>query len=263
MRYARHRRLQGAESEGVSGLASDSPVSCTTASSADFRQALRRWAQTQPPLPRAHSEVSRRRISTPARDDPSPLAATLGARPSHHLAGLGPEPHRRASSPAVPEKPQPRSLNLNRRVTLSGPVAGLPGLRRFSIRSRQPSAPGPGQLLDALELGGGDFHAVLGRKWEQHELEFDVFAASPAEVIFHSDVPWPDYFSANDVLVYVLDKSRRSASKEAHQSLLRPLLLRWHPDKFQQRFGERLAVSDIDYVMERVKVIFQLLMDYK
>eukprot|EP00668_Euglena_longa_P035544 GGOE01045663.1.p1 GENE.GGOE01045663.1~~GGOE01045663.1.p1 ORF type:complete len:258 (-),score=32.58 GGOE01045663.1:248-1021(-) len=242
MRYARLRQRQGSgHGEGDSPFDNPihyrfpavdslvppqggSPASCTTASSADFRRALRTWAQEGAGA------------GAPTRAEPDTLR--------HHPSTAGCRMASQASARPAPER------NLNRRLTVDGSATGVSGLRRFSLRPRQHSSPDMG----LLERGCRDLDAVLRRRWAQHQSEFDAFATSSTEVIFHSDVPWPDYFSPNDVLMYVLDKSRRGTSARpgscssvsayvAHQLLLRPLLLRWHPDKFQQHFGERLAVS--------------------
>ena len=40
---------------------------------------------------------------------------------------------------------------------------------------------------------------------------------------------------------------------------MREALRRWHPDKFGQRFGARLAAADRDRILEQVKVVSQAL----
>ena len=37
--------------------------------------------------------------------------------------------------------------------------------------------------------------------------------------------------------------------------------MRWHPDKFTQRFGSRLTEKDREQVLERVKGIYQSLQE--
>jgi hypothetical protein len=38
---------------------------------------------------------------------------------------------------------------------------------------------------------------------------------------------------------------------------LKKYVMRWHPDKFQQRFGARLREGDRERVLERVRVVSQ------
>lgn len=41
------------------------------------------------------------------------------------------------------------------------------------------------------------------------------------------------------------------------REVLKSEMLRWHPDKFWQRFGARLAAEDRDDIMQRVKLLSQ------
>jgi hypothetical protein len=49
------------------------------------------------------------------------------------------------------------------------------------------------------------------------------------------------------------------ASGETARQTLRTQLLRWHPDKFSQKFGRVLDARDADLVLARVKLIAQCL----
>lgn len=50
-----------------------------------------------------------------------------------------------------------------------------------------------------------------------------------------------------------------SAGEETTRQTLRAQLLRWHPDKFSQKFGRLLDARDADLVLARVKLIAQCL----
>ena len=49
-----------------------------------------------------------------------------------------------------------------------------------------------------------------------------------------------------------------AAGGEEHRQFKRMLQLRWHPDKFQQMYGERLADEDRERIMHRITTLFQL-----
>ena len=50
-----------------------------------------------------------------------------------------------------------------------------------------------------------------------------------------------------------------AAGKEERRKRLRVELMRWHPDKFEARFGRRLAARDKERVLDRVKGMSQAL----
>lgn len=62
------------------------------------------------------------------------------------------------------------------------------------------------------------------------------------------DVPWLTDLDIDDVLATGLTATRRRA-----------ILLRWHPDRFQSRFGHRLHDEDREDIMARVTLTCQLL----
>ena len=88
---------------------------------------------------------------------------------------------------------------------------------------------------------------------------FKRFPAPHALTPLRSDVPWPDYAEPDDLLVHTLTTSQQTEPVAGHRGLIRTLALRWHPDKFQQAFGARLAATDKDRIMDRVTKTFQLI----
>ena len=65
-----------------------------------------------------------------------------------------------------------------------------------------------------------------------------------------TEVPFPDKG--------VLIKRCKSRDKES----IKAMMLRWHPDKFQQKYASCIAEGDLAQVMERVKETFQIINSY-
>ena len=104
-------------------------------------------------------------------------------------------------------------------------------------------------------------HTCLQVLWEQHENRVQQFQNAPPKCISYTSVPWPDVDRPNDLLQLRL--AGGPGGDLEVQSILRPLTLQWHPDKFQQRFGGALRPDDRDRIMNRVTAIFQLLVAAK
>ena len=51
----------------------------------------------------------------------------------------------------------------------------------------------------------------------------------------------------------------RADEPELRRRAVREALRRWHPDKFEQRFGHRLAEAERPAILDRVKQISQSL----
>ena len=52
-----------------------------------------------------------------------------------------------------------------------------------------------------------------------------------------------------------------SCGKVERKKAYHTAAMRWHPDKFTQRFGSRLTGQDREQVLERVKGIYQSLQE--
>lgn len=50
-----------------------------------------------------------------------------------------------------------------------------------------------------------------------------------------------------------------TGSPEEERKKIRAELLRWHPDRFSNKFGSRLLPADRDAILQRVKLIAQML----
>ena len=72
------------------------------------------------------------------------------------------------------------------------------------------------------------------------------------------DIPWPSRGSIDNVMEVLFgDKSDWSAA--ALKKYVREQQVRWHPDKFLQKFIDKIAPKSFEKVMERVKEISQAL----
>ena len=97
--------------------------------------------------------------------------------------------------------------------------------------------------------------------WRQHEGCMQQFHVDPPSSISYASIPWPDVDEPNDLLRMRLEGG--PGGKMDVASILRPLTLQWHPDKFQQRFGQAIQSKDRDRIMNRVTAIFQLVLSKK
>jgi hypothetical protein len=74
------------------------------------------------------------------------------------------------------------------------------------------------------------------------------------------NVPWPAPAAGGDLAeeAMMLPPALRNDA-DARRRAVREALRRWHPDKFGQRFGGRLAPEDRERILERVKAVSQAL----
>ncbi|PSC73049.1 NF-kappa-B inhibitor 1 isoform B [Micractinium conductrix] len=99
-----------------------------------------------------------------------------------------------------------------------------------------------------------------GTKRASYEARWQFFASKhPEAVIAYADVPWilPAENAPQEelqrVLLYGAD------GPEEQRRRLRTELIRWHPDKFQSKFGRRLAPADAERITARVVAVSQML----
>ncbi len=83
--------------------------------------------------------------------------------------------------------------------------------------------------------------------WEAHERDWVAFERDPAK----SEVPWPPCDS--DILEFL----RRANPRQSEKEVYRLACLRWHPDKFAQRFFARLSSEQQHTVRDRLTSLFQ------
>lgn len=78
------------------------------------------------------------------------------------------------------------------------------------------------------------------------------------ESLRFQDVPWPAAESTEksiEILFHDVSKSNETLYKK----YLREQQVRWHPDKFFQKFGNKIRESDKDEIMSRVNELSQAL----
>eukprot|EP00899_Mesostigma_viride_P015942 jgi/Mesvir1/24349/Mv11026-RA.1 len=89
-------------------------------------------------------------------------------------------------------------------------------------------------------------------RWEEYssfEKRWNAFLANPPAEVTYANVPWPVSvnnpmsITGREELSVVLDRIKAS-------------LLRWHPDKFQQRFGRLVVADERKRIMRRVGDVF-------
>ena len=85
---------------------------------------------------------------------------------------------------------------------------------------------------------------VVRLRWQAHDSQFGVFAARTPAQIRASDVPFLD--------LKLLQMAESYVPEEVD---VKNLQQRWHPDKWLQKYGARLADQDRDDILERVNEI--------
>ena len=80
-----------------------------------------------------------------------------------------------------------------------------------------------------------------------------------SERIVFEDMPFRD-MKAAEILDIVLAECKDDAS--TIKKRIREELLKWHPDKFKQKLGERIASEQVEDVMAHVKHVSQIIINY-
>ena len=98
-------------------------------------------------------------------------------------------------------------------------------------------------------------------QWEmlikQHEKAWAKFESLSSSVSF-DDVVWPAV-PGNDAGTKEGDLLRHMLRKDRGGGKIRELRMRWHPDKFIQKFGSRIRDVDKTSIMKRVNEIAGLI----
>lgn len=99
-----------------------------------------------------------------------------------------------------------------------------------------------------------------GTKRARYEANWQFFASKhPEAPIAYADVPW--FLAAEGAPQEELQRVvlYGTSGPEEQRKRLRTELIRWHPDKFEARFGRRLVPADRDRVLARVVATSQAL----
>lgn len=73
----------------------------------------------------------------------------------------------------------------------------------------------------------------------------------------YCDIPWPGGDKSEEDIVILMQGLESGASD--FKKYLRQQQIRWHPDKFLQRFGSHIAAAEKDMIMKRVTELSQKL----
>jgi len=88
--------------------------------------------------------------------------------------------------------------------------------------------------------------------WAEHERLWAEFERSSSAIAFR-DVPWPPRTEGMLKSMAARDGGSVDACKKAH----RRCAMRWHPDRWQQRYGARLVAADRERILNQVQAISQ------
>ncbi|XP_072014660.1 NF-kappa-B inhibitor-like protein 1 [Amphiura filiformis] len=79
------------------------------------------------------------------------------------------------------------------------------------------------------------------------------------DLLHFDDVPWPKNSKNVESMIQVLMCDINKENQHDFKKFLRTQQLIWHPDKFMQKFGQRLVPEDKDKILERVTSLSQAL----
>ena len=72
------------------------------------------------------------------------------------------------------------------------------------------------------------------------------------------DIPWPGQGNTKEMINIVVKWSEmKTEAKEERKKFLKEQQVRWHPDKFLQKCGNRLDIHDKEKIIEQVKELSQ------
>ncbi|XP_039249915.2 NF-kappa-B inhibitor-like protein 1 [Styela clava] len=98
---------------------------------------------------------------------------------------------------------------------------------------------------------------VLAQKRERYEKKMTSMKSPSDDKLRFRDIPWPCQGNATEMVEVLLSgQSVDSSSNDRKRAIIRQLVL-WHPDKFEQKCGERLSEKDRDRILDTVKAIAQ------
>ena len=128
-------------------------------------------------------------------------------------------------------------------------------------KTEEKSHPKPKNLKPELDLQKVDesYNLLKQKKKKEKEEKLCEKLFKTSAQITLSDLPFKD-MKAEEILETVTSKC---GSEPADiKKRIREELLRWHPDKFKQKNGDRIKESEQTEVMEHVKHISQILINY-
>lgn len=97
----------------------------------------------------------------------------------------------------------------------------------------------------------------LKKRMKYEERYKEVLDSNSISVLKFDDVPWPSVKGQDFDITVLFDGMNKTGDE--YKKYLRDQQIRWHPDKFLQRFGSRLHVSDKERIVQRVTALSQIL----
>ena len=135
--------------------------------------------------------------------------------------------------------------------------------RKKTSRNTEPKSPPKAKnLKPELDLTQVDQNYKLLKEKKQREKQeklCEKLFTNRTGVITLSDLPFKD-LKAEQILEIVTAKCGSQAADIKKR--IREELLRWHPDKFRQKLGDRIEKDQLSQVMDHVKHVSQILINY-
>lgn len=99
---------------------------------------------------------------------------------------------------------------------------------------------------------------VMAQKREKYEQKVAILKSNDTDSkLRFRDIPWPCQGNAAEMVEVLLSNlTIESSYSERKRTIVKQLVL-WHPDKFEQRCGDRLAEKDKERILDTVKAITQ------
>ncbi|KAJ8286294.1 hypothetical protein GJAV_G00036810 [Gymnothorax javanicus] len=95
------------------------------------------------------------------------------------------------------------------------------------------------------------------RKQQYEEKCAAAFGRESASRLGYADIPWPAPRGSVEEMVEVMLHGSNRADQPAFRKLLRRQQALWHPDKFLQRCGDRLAEGERKHILDTVTALSQ------
>lgn len=83
-----------------------------------------------------------------------------------------------------------------------------------------------------------------------------IFDSDSTTTIKFTDVPWPSHGDTKD-MINLVQRWAELKSEDERKKFLKEQQVRWHPDKFLQKCGNRLDLDDREKIIEQVKELSQ------
>ena len=124
---------------------------------------------------------------------------------------------------------------------------------------RRPSVPPGDSVREALVDREKTVTTERLRRYETFEKRFQkILKSGNRKKLSYAEIPWPSFGSMEDVMSVLLGKQFSWTHVEL-KKYIRTQQVRWHPDKFRQKFVDKIAPESLDRVMRRVNEISQVL----